>query len=91
VFGATDKYCADLFVCEEFDSCVGKDSENSSRVPAEETPRAVLVVYEFHGGDDAGPGPGVFGELGVAGLEEDLDAVERGDDGFGLRGEGLVC
>jgi hypothetical protein len=37
-----------------------------------------------HGAGYAEPGAGVFCELGVGGLEEDLDAVEGGDEGFGL-------
>jgi hypothetical protein len=51
---------------------------------AEETACAVFAVDVCHGGYDAGPGAGVFLELGVGGLEEDFDAVEGGDYGFGL-------
>ena len=53
-------------------------------MPTEEPAQAVLAVDVAHGGHDAKPGAGVLGELGVGGLEEDLDAVEGADDGFGL-------
>lgn len=53
-------------------------------MPAEETTEPVLLVDVSHGGYDAEPGAGVFGELGVGGLEEDFDAVEGADDRFGL-------
>ena len=51
---------------------------------AEETSHAVLSVDVSHRGDDAEPGPGIFGELRVRGLEEDFHTVERTDDCFGL-------
>ena len=51
---------------------------------AEETSHAILSVDVSHGGYDAEPGAGIFGELGVRGLEEDFDTVERTDDCFGL-------
>jgi hypothetical protein len=51
---------------------------------AEETACAIFAVDVCHGGYDAGPGAGVLLELGVGGLEEDFDAVERGDYSFGL-------
>ena len=36
------------------------------------------------GGEDAKPAAGIFGEVGIGGLEEDLDAVERADYRFCL-------
>lgn len=54
---------------------------------AEEAAGAGGGVDGAHGGEDAGPGAGVFLELGVGGLEEDFDAVEGADYGFGLRAE----
>lgn len=53
-------------------------------MPAKETAQAVLLVDVPHGGYDAEPRAGVFGELRVGGLEENFDAVEGADDRFGL-------
>jgi hypothetical protein len=53
-------------------------------VAFEETADARGCVDVVHGGGEAGPGARVFCELGVAGLEEDFDAVEGADDSFGL-------
>lgn len=60
-----DYHGANLFVGEEFDGRVGEDSEDCCGVPAEETPRAFVLVDVFHGGYDAEPATGVFCELGV--------------------------
>ncbi len=53
-------------------------------MPTEEPAHAVLAVDVAHGGHDTEPRAGVFGKLGVGGLEEDFDAVEGADNGFGL-------
>lgn len=79
-----DEDGADLLVCEEFNGGVGEDAEEGGGMAAEETTDAGLPVDVTHGGHNAEPGAGVFGELGVRGLEEDFDAVEGTDDGFGL-------
>lgn len=75
---------ADLLIGEEFDGGVGEDAQEGRRVSAEEPAEAVLAIDVTHGSHDAKPGTGVFGELRVGGLEEDLHAVEGPDDGFGL-------
>lgn len=75
-----------MFVGEEFDGGIGEDAEEGCGVAPEETAEAGLPVYVPHGGYDAEPGAGVFGELGVGGLEEDFDAVEGADDCFCLGG-----
>jgi hypothetical protein len=53
-------------------------------VSAEEASCAFVFVNVSHGCHDAEPGAGVFCELGIAGLEEDLDAVEGRDYCFCL-------
>jgi hypothetical protein len=50
----------------------------------EEAAHAFLLVDALHGVYDAEPARGVFCELWVGCLEEDFDAVEGSDDGFGL-------
>jgi hypothetical protein len=50
----------------------------------EETSCAILSVDIFHRSDDAKPATSVFCELGVGGLEEDLDSVKRSNYCFGL-------
>lgn len=50
----------------------------------EEPSAAFLEVYVFHRGSDSERGAGVFCELGIAGLEEDFDAIERRHCRFGL-------
>ena len=47
---------------------------------AEETLETVLLIDVAHGCYDTEPRAGVFGELGVGSLEEDLDTVERAND-----------
>lgn len=73
-----------MLVSEEFDGGIGKDTQEGCGVAAEEPTHAVLPVDVTHGGHDAEPGTGVFCKLGVGRLKENLDAVERADDGFGL-------
>ena len=50
-----DQDVADLLVCEEFDGCVGEDSEEGCGVAAEEPAHAVLPVDVAHRGYDAEP------------------------------------
>lgn len=66
-----------MLVGEEFDARIGEDAEEGCRVPFEEPTYAGADVDVAYGSRKATPGAGIFGELGVAGLEEDLDAVER--------------
>lgn len=54
-------------------------------MPAEEPRRPVLPVYVLYGDGDAEPGARILEKLGIVGLEEDFDSVERRDNGFGLR------
>lgn len=84
VRGGGDEDGAELLVGEEFDGGVGEDAQQGGGVAPEEPAEAGLPVDVPHGGHDAEPGAGVFGELRVGGLEEDFDAVEGADDGFGL-------
>jgi hypothetical protein len=76
---------ADLLVGEELYGRVGENAQEGCGVSSEEPAEPLLLVDVAHGGYDAEPGARVFGELGVGGLEEDFDAVEGADDGFGLR------
>jgi len=66
---------ADLFVGEEFYAGVGEDSEEGCAVAPEEAEGSVLDVDVFYCLRRAERGAGVFSELGVIGLKEDLDAV----------------
>lgn len=77
-----NEHSADLLVGQELDGGVGEYAEECCRVAAEETTHTGLPVDVAHGGHDAEPGAGVFCELRVGGLEEDLNAVEGADDGF---------
>ncbi len=79
-----NEHSAELLVREELDGGVGEDAEEGCRMAPEEATDAGLSIDVAHGGHDAEPGAGVFGELGVGGLKEDFDAVEGADDGFGL-------
>ena len=53
--GVGIKTWRDLLVCEEFDGCVGEDSEEGCGVAAEEPAHAVLPVDVAHRGYDAEP------------------------------------
>lgn len=75
---------ADLFVGQEFDTGVGEDPKQCRRVTSVQAHPALVSVDVLHGAHDAEPGTGVFGELRIAGLEEDFDSVERRNQGFGL-------
>ncbi len=88
VRGGGDADGAELLVGEEFDGGVGEDAQEGGGVAPKEPAQAGLPVDVPHGGHDAEPGAGVFGELRVGGLEEDFDAVEGADDGFGLGRKG---
>lgn len=66
----------DLFICNEFDGSVGEDSEECCGVATVETEDAGGAADFVDRGENAGPGAGVFDELGIGGLEEDLDTVE---------------
>ena len=74
-----------LVVGKEFYAGVGEDAEEGSRVAFEQTADAVLGVDVAQGKMQTGPAASVFDEGGVAGLQKDLDAVERTDDGFALQ------
>jgi hypothetical protein len=74
-----------LFVCQKLDTGVWKNAEQRCRMSTKETAPAILPVYTPHSSNDAYPRAGVFGELGIGGLEEDLYAVERRNDGFSLQ------
>lgn len=50
-----DQDVSELLVCEEFDGCVGEDSEEGCGVAAEEPTHAVLSVDVAHGGHDTEP------------------------------------
>jgi hypothetical protein len=65
-----------LLVGEEFDACVREDAEERGRVAFEETAYAGADVDVADCPGETNPGACVFGELGVAGLEEDFYAVE---------------
>lgn len=81
-----------LLVGEKLDGRVREDAQEGCGVASKETAEPVLLIDVAHGGYDAEPGAGVLGELGVGGLEEDFDAVEGADDGFGLfRWNGQRC
>lgn len=88
--GGGDEDRADLLVGEEFDGCVGEYTEEGCRVASEETADAVLTVDVSHGCYHTEPGTGVFGELRIGGLEEDLDTVEGTDYCFGLEFHSVV-
>ena len=75
---------ADLLVGEEFDAGVGEDAEEGGGVAFEEAADTGGGVDVVHGCGEAGPGAGVFCELGVFGLEEDFHAVEGADYSFCL-------
>jgi hypothetical protein len=53
-------------------------------VAAEQSTESVFAVDVAHRPDDTEPVACVLCKLGIGGLEEDLDAVERTDDCFGL-------
>jgi hypothetical protein len=73
-----------LLVGDEFDAGVGKDAEESCGMAAKETAEALVGVDVADRPYQAEPVAGVFGELGIGGLEEDLDPVEGSDDCFCL-------
>lgn len=54
IFSAYDN-CADLFVGNEFDGCVGKYAEKSCRVAAIKAEDSFIAVDIFHGCDRAEP------------------------------------
>lgn len=54
-------------------------------MPTEKTSNTILSVDVAHGGHYAEPGAGILGKLWVRRLKEDLDAVERSYDCFGLQ------
>ena len=85
-----------LLVGEEFNARVGEDAEEGCRVAFKEPAYTGADVNVANGGREADPGAGVLCELGVAGLEEDLDAVEGADYCFRLyavsiRSEQSLC
>lgn len=84
VRGGRNEHRAELLIGEEFDGCVGEDAEEGGGMASEETAEAGLPIYISHGSYHAEPRAGVFGKLGVRGLEEDFDAVEGADDRFCL-------
>lgn len=79
LFRAMYNHGANLLVGEKFNSGVGENSEDCSGMSTVETHGAFVTVDGAHDVVDAGPGAGVAREVGVGGLEEDFDAVERGD------------
>lgn len=79
-----DEVRAYLLVGEELDSGVGEDAKECRGVAAEEAQGPILEVDVADSFGGAGPAAGVFLELWVGGLEEDLYAVERRDYGFCL-------
>ena len=80
-----DDGCAYLVVGEELYACVGEDAEEGGGVAFEQAADAVLGVDVAQGMVETRPLAGVFQESGIAGLEENLDAVERADYCFPLR------
>lgn len=82
--GAWDQHGAELLVGEKLDSGVGEYAEKRGRMTPKKAAHARLAVDVAHCRHNPEPGPGVFGELWVGGLEEDFDPVERADDGLGL-------
>jgi hypothetical protein len=79
-----DYHGSDLLICEELNSGVGEDTKEGCGVAAEEASETILVINVTHGGYDAEPAASVLGELRIGSLEEDLYAVERTDNCFGL-------
>lgn len=75
---------ADLVVGEEFYACVGEDAKESCGVALEEAADAVLGVDVAESEMETRPMTGIFYEGRIARLEEDFDAVEGADYGFGL-------
>ena len=75
---------ADLLVCDKLDGGVGEDAQQRGRVPAVQAGEPVCAPDVAHRAKHAGPAARVLGKLPVARLEQDLDAVERGDQGFCL-------
>lgn len=75
---------ADLLVGEEFYAGVGEDAEQGGAVAAEQAQDALVQVDVLDRCRGAESGGGVLAELGVVGLEEDLDAVKGRDDCFCL-------
>ena len=73
-----------MLVGKEFDGGVGEDAEEGCGVAPEEAAHAGFTIDVAHRRYDAEPRTGVLGELGVGGLEEDFDSVERADDCFCL-------
>ena len=73
-----------MLICEELDAGVWEDTKKGCGMAFEESAHAGRNVDVSHRNGDAGPGAGVFCEVGVAGLEEDLYTVKGADYGFGL-------
>jgi hypothetical protein len=73
-----------LLVGEELDGGVGEDTEESGRVALEQASGTFIALDVADGGRETGPAAGVLGKLGIGCLEEDLDAIERRNDRFGL-------
>ena len=80
-----------LVVCHEVDRGVGEDAEEGGGVALEEAADAMLAVDERHGAERAAPCTRVLLEVGVGGLEEDLDAVEGRDDRLGHAARDAAC
>lgn len=53
--GGGDEDGSDLLVCEEFDGCVGKDTDQGGGVSAEEAGKAIGAVDVAHCCDGAKP------------------------------------
>jgi len=76
---------SDLLIGKELDGGIGEDPEQSGRVTLEEAADAIMAVDIPHGGRNAKPTACILCEFRIRGLKEDLDAVEGGDDCFGLQ------
>lgn len=76
-----------MLVGEEFNAGIGEDSEEGSRVATVQAQDTFMRVNVLHSRGNAEPGACVFCELRVTRLKEDLDSVERRDNGFRLAGK----
>lgn len=74
----------DLLVGEELDGSVGKYSYQCRRVTLKQASDAFAPLDVLQSQSKPRPTPGILSELGVRCLEENLDAIQRRDDGFCL-------
>lgn len=79
-----DDDSAVLLVGEELDASVREDAQQRRRVTPEQTAETFTAANIAEGPREAEPVTGIFREMGVGGLEEDFDAVQRSYYGFGL-------